>query len=93
MTDRIYKGFYKFWSLVFVASFVVMQTGGCELPGSNKPEFTKEIVTITAPLIEEKTEEKIKEETGETGNSETGKALTSETGNETSECVCTKWKK
>ena len=92
MIDRILKGGSYFTSLFFVASFVVMQSGGCELP-SQKPEFTKEVVTITAPLIEEKTEEKIKEETGETGNSETGKTLTSETGNETSECVCTKWEK
>ncbi len=89
MTDRIYKGFYKFWSLVFVASFVVMQTGGCELPGSNKPEFTKEIVTITAPLIEEKTEEKLKEtstgsETGETESIKTDLGLSS------TDCICTK---
>lgn len=89
MTDRIYKGFYKFWSLVFVASFVVMQTGGCELPGSNKPEFTKEIVTITAPLIEEKTEEKLKEtstgsETSETESIKTDLSLSSK------DCICTK---
>ena len=89
MIDRILKGGTYLTSLFFAASFVIMQSGGCELP-SQKLEFTKEVVTITAPLIEEKTEEKIKEETGETGNSETGKTLTSETGNETSECVCTK---
>lgn len=89
MIDRILKGGTYLTSLFFAASFVIMQSGGCELP-SQKPEFTKEVVTITAPLIEEKTEEKTKEETGDTGNSETGKALTSETGNETSECVCTK---
>lgn len=84
MIDKVYKGFYKFWSLVFVASFVVMQSGGCELPGSSKPEFTKEIVTITAPLIEEKTEEKIKD--ASTG-SETG---SSSDGTGSTECVCTK---
>ena len=92
MIDRILKGGSYFTSLFFVASFVVMQSGGCEL-SSQKPEFTKEVVTITAPSIEEKTEEKIKEETGEKGNSETGKALTSENGNKTSECVCNKRKK
>lgn len=79
MIDRILKGGSYFCGLFFIASFVVMHSGGCEVP-SQKPDFTKEIVTITAPLIEEKTEEKIKEETsteGETGSSN----LT--------ECVCT----
>ena len=89
MTDRIYKGFYKFWSLVFVASFVVMQTGGCELPGSNKPEFTKEIVTITAPLIEEKTEEKLKETSTGSETSET-ESIKTDLGLSSKDCICTK---
>lgn len=90
MTDRILKGFSYFCSLFFVASFVIMQSGGCELP-SQKPEFTKEVVTITAPTIEEKTEEKIKEETStgkstEDSSSDGTGSLTSNSG----ECVCTK---
>ena len=64
-----------------------------------KPEFTKEVVTITAPQIEEKTEEKIKDDKSETS---TGKStedkedkttgLSDETSgsstSSTSECVC-----
>lgn len=99
MIDRILKGGSYFTSLFFVASFVVMQSGGCELP-SQKPEFTKEVVTITAPQIEEKTEEKIKDDKSETstGNStedkedKTTTGLSDETsGSEissTSSCVC-----
>lgn len=98
MIDRILKGGTYLTSLFFAASFVIMQSGGCELP-SQKPEFTKEVVTITAPLIEEKTEEKIKDDKSETS---TGKStedkedkttgLSDETsGSEissTSSCVC-----
>ena len=98
MIDRILKGGSYFTSLFFVASFIVMQSGGCELP-SQKPEFTKEVVTITAPSIEEKTEEKIKDDKSETS---TGKStedkedkttgLSDDTSgsstSSTSECVC-----
>lgn len=91
MLDRILKGGSYFTSLLFVASFILMQSGGCELP-SQKPEFTKEVVTITAPSIEEKTEEKIKDDKDETS---TGKSTedktTDSTDSETSltsECIC-----
>ncbi len=96
MIDRILKGGSYFFSLFFVASFVIMQSGGCEFPNSHTPELTKEVLTISTPL-DDKTEDKTKEETSTTGNSETGKAVTGETGDETgketgkeTDCVCTK---
>jgi hypothetical protein len=92
MIDRILKGGSYFTSLFFVASFIVMQSGGCELP-SQKPEFTKEVVTITAPSIEEKTEEKIKDDkdetsTGKSTEDKTTDSTDSEETSLTSECVC-----
>jgi hypothetical protein len=86
MLDRILKGGSYFFSLFFVASFVIMQSGGCEFPNSQTPELTKEVVTITAPSIEEKTEEKIKDDKETTTTEGTTTGLSDETSSDI-ECV------
>lgn len=90
MIDRILKGGSYFFSLFFVASFVIMQSGGCEFPNSHTPELTKEVLTISTPL-DNKTEEKTKEETSTGKSTEDLTGSSSDgTGSLTSDCVCTK---
>lgn len=56
MQDKFLKGLYRFFSVTFIASFLVMQTGGCKINKTQVDVLNNETTTITSTFNTENTE-------------------------------------
>lgn len=56
MQDFFLKGLYRFFSVTFIASFLVMQTGGCKINQTDVDIANNGTTTITSTFNPENTE-------------------------------------
>lgn len=48
MQDKFYKGLYKFFSVAFIVSFLMMQAGGCKINKNTADVPVDQTTTITS---------------------------------------------